>query len=238
MQIYKGLKLGIQNVEVVSFIGGGGKTTTMFELGKELKKINKKVLITTTTAIYNPEEGYDYYFLKDIDSFNPREGSITIFGDRVEKKKLFGDSPEKIDDIFKRNIFDYILIEADGSKRKPIKGHAHYEPVIPKQTTHTIGIIGLDSLDEEIKGIVHRPEIFTKIINTKYSDIINEETIVRYVLNPKGIFKETQGKRVLILNKAHDEGTIIRGNIIREMLLNRGFKDDIFVADIKNNKFY
>lgn len=237
MQLYKEIKLDIGGVAVVSFIGGGGKTTTMLELGKELKALKKKVLITTTTAIYNPEEGFSNYFLKDIDVFKPKEGSITIFGDRIEKKKLFG-SPQKIDSIFKENIFDYILVEADGSKMKPIKGHAHYEPVIPKQTTHTIGIIGLDSLGGKIENIVHRPEIFTKITNTKYSDIVKEETIVSYVLNSKGLFKETQGKRVLILNIALNESDILSGRRIREILLDRGFTDDILVADVKNNKFY
>lgn len=237
MKIYEELKLDISNTVVLSLIGGGGKTTTMFALGEELKNLNKKVLITTTTAIYNPDKGYDYYFLEDIGSFF-KEGSITIFGDRIENGKLLGTIPEKIDRIIECNIFDYILIEADGSKGKPIKGYSYYEPVIPEKTTLTIGIIGLDSLGEKVEDIVHRPEIFTKVTNTNYSDVINEEIITKYVLSSKGIFGGTKGKKTLILNKAHNEKSILRGRRIRQILLNRGFEDDILVTDIKSKTFY
>lgn len=238
MHIYEGLKLDIHKMGVLSFIGGGGKTTTLFLLGDELKKLGKKVLITTTTGIFNPETGYDYYFLKKIDDFSPKEGSITIFGDRVENEKLLGASQKIIDNIVNRNIFDFILIEADGAKRKPIKGHADYEPVIPQKTTTTIGIIGLDALGERIEEIVHRPEIFTKFTNTRYSDVIDEEIIAKYILNPKGIFKESYGGKTLILNKANSKDLILRGNKIREILLDKEFKGSILVTNIKSKSFY
>ncbi|CCQ95099.1 conserved hypothetical protein [[Clostridium] ultunense Esp] len=238
MRIYESLGLDIYKREILSLIGGGGKTTTIFALGEELKGLNKKVLITTTTAIYNPEKDYDHYFLREIEDFNPREGGITIFGDRVEKGKLKGVPLSKFKEIINRELFDFVLIEADGAKGKPIKGHAPYEPVIPKNTTKTIGIIGLDSLGKKIGDIVHRPEIFTNITNTRYSDIIDEEIIIRYILDPEGLFKVTQGKRILLLNKAYNEKTILKGSRIRRILLANGFKDTVLVTDIKRKKFY
>lgn len=239
MGIYQGLGLDMDKGEVISLIGGGGKTTTLFGLGKELKEFNKKVLISTTTAIYNPEDkDYDYYFLKEIKDFNPKDSSITIFGDRVEEDKLIGMPLSKIDEIAERKVFDFLLIEADGAKGKPIKGHAPYEPVIPKSTTKTIGIIGLDSLGKKIEDIIHRPEIFTKITDTKYSDIIDEEIIVKYILDSEGLFKETQGKRILLLNKAYNEKIILKGSRIRRILLANGFKGTVMVTDIRRKKFY
>ena len=238
MRIYEGLGLDIHRGEVLSLIGGGGKTTTTFALGEELKELNKKVLITTTTAIYNPEKAYDYYFLREIEDLNPKKGSITIFGDRVERRKLIGISLEKIEEIIEKELFDFVLIEADGAKGKSIKGHAFYEPVIPKNITKTIGIVGLDSLGKKIEDIVHRPEIFTKITSTKYSDIIDEEIIVKYILHSEGLFKETKGERILLLNKAYNEKTILKGSRIRRILLGDGFKDTVLVTDIRRKKFY
>ncbi|HSH36328.1 selenium cofactor biosynthesis protein YqeC [Schnuerera sp.] len=239
MSIYESLELDMGKGEVLSLVGGGGKTTTIFELGKELKALKKKVLITTTTAIYEPgEEDYDYYFLGDIKYFSPKEGSITIFGDKVEKGKLLGITPEKVEKIIEMELFNFLLIEADGAKKKPIKAHASYEPVIPKNTTKTIGIIGLDSLDKKIEDIVHRPEIFMKITDTKYSDIIDEEIIVKYILNSEGIFKDSQGSKILLLNKACDEKGILKGSKIRQTLFENGFKGSVMVTDIKRKKFY
>lgn len=76
MYLYEKLNLNIKTGEIISLVGGGGKTTTLYMLANELKNKNKKVLVTTTTAIYSPERGYDYYFLGLLhDYFIPREGS-------------------------------------------------------------------------------------------------------------------------------------------------------------------
>lgn len=239
MKIYKALELNINTQQTLSFVGGGGKTTTIFQLAKELIKENKKVLISTTTKIFNPrKEEYDYYFLSDIDKkFTPLEGSITILGKYVENGKLIGVLPEEIDKVVEQYIFDFILIEADGAKRKPIKAPNCHEPVIPKKTTKTIGVIGLDSLDKPIdENTVHRPELFIKITDTKYFDIIDEDIIVKYILNPKGLFKDTQGEKILLLNKAYNEGMTLKGSKIRQILFESGFKDPVIVSDIKGKK--
>ncbi len=61
-------------------------------MGEELKYLGKKVLITTSTNISNPKEGYDYYFLGNIPGgdFKPTNGSITIVGEEAKGRKLVG----------------------------------------------------------------------------------------------------------------------------------------------------
>lgn len=191
-----------ENSGVISFVGAGGKTTIMFSLAKELRRKGKKILVTTTMAIYNPEK-YDYYFLKNIDpSFKANKGTITILGDRVLDSKLRGVSSQYIDYISSLDIFDFILVEADGSKKKPIKAPRIDEPIIPKSTEKTIGLIGMDSLDRAINhGNVHRPELFLHIVGKKLEDKIEDKDIVKLVLDSNGLFKNSQGQRILILNK-------------------------------------
>ncbi len=46
--------LDIKPKEVISLVGGGGKTTLMFALARELATINEFVLTTTTTKILEP----------------------------------------------------------------------------------------------------------------------------------------------------------------------------------------
>ena len=43
--------IGLEEKDVISFVGAGGKTTMMFKLAEELGR-NSKVLVTTTTKIY------------------------------------------------------------------------------------------------------------------------------------------------------------------------------------------
>ncbi len=108
MEICKGLKLNPNKREILSFVGGGGKTTTIFTLGEELKYLGKKVLITTSTNISNPKEGYDYYFLGNIPGgdFKPTNGSITIVGEEAKGTKTSRTVFEKkLDKIIEDKIF-------------------------------------------------------------------------------------------------------------------------------------
>ena len=67
-----------------------------------------------------------------------------------DKGKLKGIDREFIDKIYQKHLFDYIVVEADGSKRRPIKAPALYEPVLPRETTRVVGLIGLDALGKSI----------------------------------------------------------------------------------------
>ncbi|WP_406243788.1 selenium cofactor biosynthesis protein YqeC [Tissierella carlieri] len=238
MIIYKALGLDIDKAEMLSFVGGGGKTTTIFELAKEFISLNKKILISTTTKVFTPlKEEYNYLFLKDIDKdFNPLNATITIFGEEIKNGKLEGISSEKLEEIFARNIFDIILIEADGSKRKPIKAPGNHEPVIPTTSTKTIGVIGLDSLGKAIdEDTVHRPELLCQMVGKNF--IIDEEVIVKLVLDKNGLFKNASRDKILLLNKANDEIKICKAKRIRRILKDKHF-NNVAIADVKEKKFY
>ncbi|MGJ0845674.1 selenium cofactor biosynthesis protein YqeC [Tissierella praeacuta] len=240
MLIYEAIELNIDEKEMISFVGGGGKTTTIFQLAKELILLGKKVLISTTTKIGVPlKDQYDYLFLKDLKhNFNPQNSTITILGEEIKGKKLIGISPERLDEIFTRNIFDIILIEADGANRKTIKAPASHEPVVPISSTKTIGVIGLDSLGKSIdKNNVHRAEILSAISEKALLDIIDEETIIKLVLDKNGLFKNTYGNKILLLNKADDEIKILRGTKIKKVLKDNGFKD-VIISNIKKKEFF
>lgn len=226
-----------QSGELISFVGAGGKTTAMFTLAEELKSKGKTVLITTTTAIYNPEDGFDYYFLEDIEDFSPSRGSIAVFGEKVKDSKLRGVSGDKIDSIYKRNIFDFILLEADGSKRKSIKAPRLGEPIVPSSTTRTIGLIGMDSLGKMInEENVHRVDLFLKILGKNSNDIIEADDIVKLVIDPDGLFKNSIGKQILILNKVESD-KLDEIKSIKEKLTKHGF-NDILIANINKKTFY
>jgi probable selenium-dependent hydroxylase accessory protein YqeC len=247
MEIYNLFDISLDKKELISFVGGGGKTTTLFKLSKELKQKGKRVLVTTTTAIYFPhKEDYDKIIIGDSDKVieklrNIKNGTITIVGAKISKEnKLKGIKKEIIDDIYNKDMFDYILVEADGSKRKPIKAPAEHEPVIPINNYKTIGVIGLDALGTEIKEEnVHRPEIFCSITGSKINDIINEEKILKLVLDKEGLFKGSAkySKRYVLLNKMDDEKTKKIAFKIINLLKQSNFRlDGIISASMKFDK--
>lgn len=239
MKVYKGLNLNIREKEIISFTGGGGKTTTLFTLGRELRGLDKKVLITTTTKMENPSEGYDYYFLGNIPGdFKPSRGTITLVGGDAVGRKFIGLSLERLNRIIERDIFDFVLIEADGAKRLPIKAMGHHEPVISKYTTKTIGIIGVDALNKPIETIVHRPEIFTEVVGKEMGDLVLGEDIVKVILHPKGIFKQAKGEKVFLLNKINNQGALEQGRLIRKILREKSFPGQVVLGDIKTPIFY
>lgn len=55
---------------------------------------------------------------------------------------------------------DYVLVEADGSKRLPGKAHGRNEPEIPKESQRTVLVFGASALHKPISEVIHRVEIF------------------------------------------------------------------------------
>jgi probable selenium-dependent hydroxylase accessory protein YqeC len=213
MTLVDALGIDFNTSEVICFVGAGGKTTAMFTLAKEFKRLWKRVLVTTTTNIYYPDKGEcDDIVISDVTDrriFNRviEKGIIGFGREVINGRKLTGVKREFIEDLHREKIFDHILVEADGSKRKPIKAPANYEPVIPSNTTKTVGVIGLDAVGTKINtSSVHRPELFCSVTGTHLGDAIDEEAIVKLIVSPEGLFKEVtaQNKKYLLLNKAED----------------------------------
>jgi len=197
--------------ELISLVGGGGKTTAMFALAQALKSLQKRVLVTTTTNIFYPEkdecdavivnEAPDAEMLHGVSG-----GTVTVLGGKVvNERKLAGVDKGFIEKLHQRGLFDHILVECDGSKRKPIKAAAHYEPIVPENTTRTIGVIGLDAVGQPIdEDHVHRAEIFCAVVGRRLGELLDTQAVVELIASPQGLFKgvpETSPRYVL-LNKA------------------------------------
>jgi probable selenium-dependent hydroxylase accessory protein YqeC len=216
--------------ELVCFVGAGGKTTTMFVLAQALKSLHKRILVTTTTNIFYPEKHEcDAVIVNDepdLEIFHTvTNGTVTVLGcDIVNERKLAGVNKTFIDMLHQEKLFDCILVECDGSKRKPIKAPAHYEPVVPANTTRTIGVIGLDAVGKPIaEEYVHRPELFCAVVNRCSGEIIDPEAVVNLIVSPQGLFKGVPAgcAKYVLLNKADNAGLKENAGAILTGLLKR-----------------
>lgn len=219
MKVFEALDIQLQEKKMISLVGGGGKTSTMFRLARELKSNGRRVLVTTTTHIYYPDKTlYDRFLwwedIKNITIKKPDIGqaSITVVGSRMtDEMKLKGIDKECVDELFERDIFDIILVEADGAKGKPIKAPAEQEPVIPGNTSLLIGVIGIDCYGKEISPLwVHRPQILSEITGRRDGSLIDDVVIEKLVLSQEGLFKSCREKceKVLFINKVENSETV------------------------------
>lgn len=195
--------IDLKNGDIVSVIGSGGKTTFMYKLSKELS--NKKVIITTSTKMFIPKEDekFNIIFLNESKNINLEKGINFLIGEIVSENK-FHTNVELIDE----NVygFDYLLIESDGSKRKPLKGWNETEPVISKRTNKTVGIIPIDIIGKVAKeDIIHRIEKFSKISLISEGEEITPEAIANVISSKNGLFKNSVGEKILFLNKIENK---------------------------------
>lgn len=234
--------LEIKKGDMISIVGAGGKTTLMFLLANELK--NKgKVLVTTTTKIYNPSEEVDslalgeegYKFLKSIN-----DNGIYAYGKYInDENKLIGADVEILNGL--TDSFDYILVESDGSKRKDLKAWNNNEPVVSSITSNTIGVLSLKTINMEINNEnIHRLKEFTSLTNSKEGQKVNLDTLIEVIFNKKGLFKEAIGEKVLFLNKVDyiNEDTL---NLFLDKIISKNKEikllDKIVYGSLKNRSF-
>lgn len=201
---------------IVSIVGGGGKTSSLFALARSFSDSGMRVLVTATTRILYPELGSeregrgfapilllaDPLSRESLDSLGSA-GRRAILGSRRDGSKLIGVLPEAVDAF--AGLFDLILVEADGSRRLPIKAPASHEPVIPASSSAVIGVIGLDALGAPMdEATVYMPELFGPLVGCARGEAIAPIHLARLVASPMGLFKGVSAgsRRVVLLNKA------------------------------------
>ena len=183
---------------ITAIIGSGGKSTLLRALGLELMRAGGRVLLCTTTRMFPvagvPWDGSNRRL--DAAPWKPgalhapgcaceacaglARGSICQAGVLDPDTGKLSSPAEPLDHLAQR--FDYVLAEADGSKRLPLKAHAAWEPVIPTGTANVVWVVGASGFGKPVDEIVHRPELFCERCGCKPTDIATPERVAQ-VLN-------------------------------------------------------
>lgn len=206
--------LALRDKEHVALVGAGGKSTLLFALSGELKGINRKVLMSTTTKVWRREasEADSVWFSGCDESWREGlrkdlEGGKTVFlGLRtLENGKVQGVDRSVLDALYQEEDLDYLLVEADGSAGHPVKAPAQDEPVIPESTTSVLALMGVEALGKPlIPEIVFRVEPFERITRIAPGEIITSLPLSKIFVHPDGLFKSASAgaRKVVLLNKA------------------------------------
>jgi probable selenium-dependent hydroxylase accessory protein YqeC len=235
LKLYKGCR--------VSITGAGGKTSLMFTIAEELRN-EYKVLVTTTTKIFIPErDQYDFiHMLKACDDHyvSSIDSGIYVLGESFrEEGKITGLNCEQLEEL--SQYFHITLIEADGSKRKPLKGWKENEPVICEGTSKTIGVLDIKTIGMIINDDnIHRLSRFLNITDTSEGERVDVENLVSLIFHKEGLFKDSRGERILYISKVETEND--RRNL--KLLLNcinernNGYISNIISGSIREKHFH
>ena len=130
---------------------------------------------------------------------------------------------------------DLLLIEADGSNRKPLKGWREDEPVILPATEATIGVLPMHCLGEIIDETkVHRMEKFTAITGLGPGDVMTEEAYLQLITAENGLFGHSLGSRWLVLNRVNDPKLYQSAKKIAEAAVTSGVIDGWIAGCLEN----
>ncbi len=198
---------------VIAVVGAGGKTSALFQLAREFRAIGRRVLVTSTTHMAVPVDGTaDAIVLCPWMEFPLGQSPFPpmgfenppfslLFARLASEKKLRGIHPGWIRALLPQ--WDLILVEADGSRRLPVKAPASHEPVIPDCTDLVLGVVGLDCLGRSMtEETVHRPDLFARVTGCGPGCTIEWKHLVALTRHPEGLFKGVSCKKAVILNKA------------------------------------
>ena len=229
--LIQALDIDLEKDKIITLVGAGGKTSTIFELGKEFSNLNKKTIITTTTHM-----GFDKDFIlieKDSDIKRIKNILKKFFLIKVGKKESEYKVKSLDFDLLKKIILlgDFILIEGDGSKNLPLKAPKDNEPVIIQETDLVIGLIGFDSLDKKIEETCHRPELVSKLLHKNIKENINIFDLVEIIKNKNGLKKNVNCKYKVIINKVDKLEYLDKCKKIAQLCLE--FKIDVIFTSYK-----
>lgn len=266
MNLFQALRLHKTSAPIISLLGAGGKTTALFQLarqfmvkGQKLKVEGRKlqvegykskvegrgsqVFVTTTTHLGVWQTKFaDWHIIvqSETDLKNiPNEGVI-LFTGKIENEKASSIDQTALEWLREKSRAENIplLIEADGSKQKPIKAPAEHEPPIPEFTDIALYVVGLSAIGRKLSAEnVHRPEIFAQLTNLALGQTITPESIVTALTHPQGGLKNIppQAKRIALLNQADTPKLQAIGGSMAQKILKRF--DSVLVGSLHQNHF-
>ncbi|KNC95711.1 selenium cofactor biosynthesis protein YqeC [Trabulsiella odontotermitis] len=193
---------------VISAVGAGGKTSTLFWLADLFRQAGRRVLITTTTHMFMPAETCPVMLCRDptqLPSACFQHPLAACFSRWLpDPGKVRGFSPQIIDALAARADCDVILVEADGAHGFGIKAPDEHEPCIPQASHCVIAVTGGEMLGQPVgPGNVHRWPVFSRITGAAPEDVLDLPMLFRLINHPLGAFKGVPPgcRRIWLLNQ-------------------------------------
>jgi len=179
---------------VVTIVGGGGKTSLLYRLGREAGQRGVRAVLSGT-ARFTPAPRSQ---MPPVVQLNESElvaaveralavEPVVVASTRREARGRLGRiSTATADACAAIEGLGLLALEADGSKMLPFKAPDQHEPAIPSSATHLIAVVGADAIDAPLDAEhVHRPEQIRALVGGSEA-ICTVEVIARVLASEQG----------------------------------------------------
>ena len=126
---------------------------------------------------------------------------LAVSPDPERPAKVMSPPQDVMEHLYK--TADVILVEADGSRRMPLKWPAPWEPVVPDNTDITVCVAGLSALGGRPCDVMYGYEYLPEAMRR---DAVDASLISAVLVSLDGGQKGAQGEYRAFLNQADDAG--------------------------------
>jgi probable selenium-dependent hydroxylase accessory protein YqeC len=232
--------------EAVALVGGGGKTTAMFRLAREEVEAGGRAITTTTTRIFGAQIALAPAHIPAAEVTRERVSAALALHRHVlvigETDAGSGKAEGIPLELFARlrAWFPHVCLlnEADGSRMRPFKAPADYEPVIPAETTLVVVVVGADVLGRSLDADhVHRPELVAALCGTPLGTPITPAIVAQVLADPRGGRKgvPASARVVVLINKVEALPSRAPARETAERLLRDPAIDSVVLATLRGD---
>lgn len=184
----------------ICLVGGGGKTTVMYELAVAWAACGRKVLVLTSTHILCPADGS---FAADVPAVQNlwQQGRYAVIGTPEFATGKLTLPPQSVYEALQLQA-DVILCEADGSRHHPCKVPAEYEPVLLPDSDIVLAVAGMDALGNSLQQACQRPQLAAELLGCGAEKILDAQMLTVLLLSEQGARKNVGARAYyIVLNK-------------------------------------
>ncbi|MBA4380577.1 MAG: putative selenium-dependent hydroxylase accessory protein YqeC [Anaerolinea sp.] len=227
--------LRLSDAPCLALVGAGGKTSALFQLARELPR---PVIVTATThlAAHQVSLADKHLVVTNPEDIAALEGS-SLAGVILLTGAYAGDRTTGLPNDILLWLCAYcnsnhiaLLIEADGSRQRPLKAPGEGEPPIPDFVDIVVVVAGLSALGKPLsEDWVHRVEEFRRISESANQrggesagqQVVTVEMVAKVLMHPQGGLKNipANARRVALLNQADTAELQAQAKALAEGLL-------------------
>lgn len=211
------------NKHNICLVGGGGKTTVMYELAAAWAASGRKVLVLTSTHILRPADGS---FAADVPAVQNlwQQGRYAVIGTPEPATGKLTAPPQGLYNELQPQA-DVILCEADGSRHHPCKVPAAHEPVLLPDCDMVLAVAGMDALGYSLAQACQRPQLAAALLGCSLDSVIDEQMLAALLLSEQGARKNVGARAYYIVLNKCDLLKATQQEKLRQQLLAAGMDE-------------